>query len=280
MAAAREQATTPVSTYDYLDEDEPIRRQNFACVSFLSPEDVIEDRKMFIMKDFLSSFSVGMNDLVEHIRTKFPIAGEELDAIKQAHPTIFKQSEIGAELVTYASVHKEDLEKKFEAAHKFTTSVRGVKVRGAFNTREEAERHIKSLRARDPNFDIFLCEIGKWCPWDPCAEDVGYVDYKETHLNTLMKGYKSNIDNRDEAYEGDTRDRVQKVKDHAALNAPSTVIEEVADSAAAEAEAVSAVTETETDSAAVLTETDSVVTETETDSAAVETKAEPDSATA
>jgi hypothetical protein len=61
----------------------------------------------------------------------------------QAHPTIFKSSEIGTELSTYASVHKDALEKKFEEAHDFSTSVRGIKVRGAFNTREEAERHIR-----------------------------------------------------------------------------------------------------------------------------------------
>jgi hypothetical protein len=226
MATAREQATTPVSTYDYLDEDEPIRRQNFACVSFLSPEDVIEDRKLFIMKDFLTSFSGGMKDLMEHLRKKFPSEVEEIDAVMQAHPTIFKSSEIGTELSTYASVHKDALEKKFEEAHDFSTSVRGIKVRGAFNTREEAERHIKGLRQQDPNFDIFICEIGKWCPWNPCAEDIAEVDYTETHLNTLMKGYKSNIDDRDDAYKGETRDRVQRVKEHANLNAPATIVEE------------------------------------------------------
>jgi hypothetical protein len=63
----------------------------------------------------------------------------------------------------------------------------GVSRSGAFNTREEAERHIKGLRQQDPNFDIFICEIGKWCPWNPCAEDIAEVDYTETHLNTLMK---------------------------------------------------------------------------------------------
>jgi hypothetical protein len=66
-----------VSTYDYLDEDEPIRRQNFACVFSLS-EDVIEDRKLFIMKDFLTSFSGGMKDLMEHLRKKFLVKSKRL----------------------------------------------------------------------------------------------------------------------------------------------------------------------------------------------------------
>jgi hypothetical protein len=45
----------------------------------------------------------------------------------QAHPTIFKSSEIGTELSTYASVHKDALEKKFEEAHDFRASVSKVR---------------------------------------------------------------------------------------------------------------------------------------------------------
>jgi hypothetical protein len=105
-----------------------------------------------------------MKDLMEHLRKKFPSEVEEIDAVMQAHPTIFKSSEIGTELSTYASVHKDALEKKFEEAHDFSTSVRGIRS-GSIQHREEAERHIKGLRQQDPNFDIFICEIGKWCPW-------------------------------------------------------------------------------------------------------------------
>lgn len=255
MATAREQATTPVSTYDYLDEDAPIRRQNFACISFLSPEDVIEERKMFIMKDFLFSFSSSMTTMMDHLRTKFPTEGEEIDAIMQAHPTIFKPSEIGAELVTYSSINKDALEKKFEEAHQFTTSVRGVKVRGVFDTRDEAEKHIKRLKKSDPNFDIFMCEVGKWCPWAPCAEDIADVEYNVTHLNTLMQGYKSNMDDRDEAYEEDTRERVKRVQANAKLNlkkiaeeesAVQTVSEEIVTESADHQEVVETVPEPDT----------------------------------
>jgi hypothetical protein len=42
------------------------------------------------MKDFLTSFSGGMKDLMEHLRKKFEV--EEIDAVMQAHPTIFKSS--------------------------------------------------------------------------------------------------------------------------------------------------------------------------------------------
>jgi hypothetical protein len=75
MATAREQATT-VSTYDYLDE--PILQAEFCMCIFSLSEDVIEDRKLFIMKDFLTSFSGGMKDLMEHLRKKFLVKSKRL----------------------------------------------------------------------------------------------------------------------------------------------------------------------------------------------------------
>ena len=34
---------TSVADCDYLEEDPPIRGQNYACVSFLSPEKILDD---------------------------------------------------------------------------------------------------------------------------------------------------------------------------------------------------------------------------------------------
>jgi hypothetical protein len=48
----------------------------------------------------------------------------------------------------------------------------------------------------------------------PCAEDIADVEYNVTHLNTLA-GYKSNMDDRDEAYEEDTREWVKRVQANA-----------------------------------------------------------------
>ena len=40
---------------DYLDVDQPINGQNYCCISFLSPESVIEDKNAFIVSKFLQS---------------------------------------------------------------------------------------------------------------------------------------------------------------------------------------------------------------------------------
>jgi hypothetical protein len=53
------QNPTLVSTkeVDYLDEDKPIRGQNFVLVSFISPEDVIVNKEAYIFTKFTEKFS-------------------------------------------------------------------------------------------------------------------------------------------------------------------------------------------------------------------------------
>ena len=68
----------------------------------------------------------------------------------------------------------------------------GVKIRGAFNSREEAASHAKRLQKEDATFDIYVVDMYKWLliPPDPTAiEDVHYTNEK---LEALMSGYKEN----------------------------------------------------------------------------------------
>ncbi len=68
----------------------------------------------------------------------------------------------------------------------------GIKIRGAFNSREEAASHAKRLQKEDATFDIYVVDMYKWLliPPDPTAiEDVHYTNEK---LDTLMSGYKEN----------------------------------------------------------------------------------------
>jgi len=51
-----ENNVVPVSEMDYLEEDAPIRGQNFACVSFISPEKVLDDKKVFAFTKFTQNF--------------------------------------------------------------------------------------------------------------------------------------------------------------------------------------------------------------------------------
>lgn len=68
--------------------------------------------------------------------------------------------------------------------------VRGVKVRGVFATREEAENQSRYLRDKiDANFDIYVGDVGKWLPWDD-GDKTEDEEYKEKELNDLMRSYR------------------------------------------------------------------------------------------
>ena len=68
----------------------------------------------------------------------------------------------------------------------------GIKIRGAFNSRDEAAAHAKRLQKEDATFDIYVVDMYKWLliPPDPVKiEDAHYADAK---LEELMTGYREN----------------------------------------------------------------------------------------
>jgi hypothetical protein len=68
----------------------------------------------------------------------------------------------------------------------------GIKIRGAFATRDEAANHAKRLQKEDATFDIYVVDMYKWLliPPDPTKiEDVHYTNEK---LEEIMSGYKEN----------------------------------------------------------------------------------------
>ncbi|QKF93896.1 hypothetical protein QKU48_gp0438 [Fadolivirus algeromassiliense] len=73
-------------------------------------------------------------------------------------------------------------------------SVRGLKIRGVYGTRQEADKRAEELQKLDPDFHVFVGELGKWLPWDPDPNDVKDQVYQEKELNDLMKGYKENME--------------------------------------------------------------------------------------
>ena len=48
-------------TEDYLEADREIRGQNYVCLSFISPENVLKNKQMFLVNKFLQSISSEYN---------------------------------------------------------------------------------------------------------------------------------------------------------------------------------------------------------------------------
>jgi hypothetical protein len=85
----------------------------------------------------------------------------------------------------------------------------GIKIRGAFNSREEAASHAKRLQKEDATFDIYVVDMYKWLliPPDPTAiDDVHYTNEK---LEALMSGYKENQQMAAKMFEERKRDMME-----------------------------------------------------------------------
>lgn len=85
----------------------------------------------------------------------------------------------------------------------------GMKIRGCFGTKDEAQRHVRRLQQTDRVMDIYLVDMYKWLliPPDPTAiED---AEYQEQFLNDLIRGYRENQELAKLKF-GDRKDAIQR----------------------------------------------------------------------
>ena len=173
---------------DYLEVDTPIPGQQWACISFLSPEKVLVKKEQFVMKKFIKS--------LVNTEGNITINADEFDT----------------KYDDYISLNTEEIEADFHKESGFQTSMRGVKIRGVYNTYDEATQRAKILQSSDRDFHVFVGQVGYWLPWDPNADNIAEQEYMEKELNELMRNYKSNQLQRDMFYQN----QVDEQKKHAA----------------------------------------------------------------
>ena len=63
----------------------------------------------------------------------------------------------------------------------------GVKIRGVFETVDEANIQAKKLAKIDPLFDVFLVELYKWLPVPPNKDMIENQEYQDEVLNGIVK---------------------------------------------------------------------------------------------
>jgi hypothetical protein len=68
----------------------------------------------------------------------------------------------------------------------------GIKIRGAFATRDEAASHAKRLQKEDSTFDIYVVDMYKWLLIPPDPLKIDDVHYTNEKLEEIMSGYKQN----------------------------------------------------------------------------------------
>ena len=171
---------------DYLEVDDPINGQSYVCLSFVSPENMIQNKEAFKTAKFLQSIAKEKEKDFKYFYNQY-------------NDFMYK--------------HHDSIQRDFDKDNKMKTNIRGVKVRGVFQTEEEARRKAKSLQSKDTSFNVFIGPVGYWLPWDPCADNVAEEEFMNDQLNEMIKKYKENEINKDKLYEDDKRDKIKRAED-------------------------------------------------------------------
>ena len=168
---------------DYLEVDKPIPGQNYVCISFVSPEKILQDKNDYFNKQFLKS-----------LNERFSVDNLE------------------SEYDTFINTNKDLLQKEFDSQNNGITSIRGLKIRGTYDTRREAEVRAKVLQRMDKSFHVYVGQVGYWLPWDPDPDNIVNQEYGEKELNNLVKSYKDNESERDIYYQEQLNKRKEEIK--------------------------------------------------------------------
>lgn len=239
---------------DHLNTDPPIPGQTYVAVSFLNPKRILVQKEDWLISKWLQKLREDINYLADGIRKIAEEASNEniknqIEYIVRNNEHIFGPAQrielleegenaevlkgnektsrsIHEEFQAWKDIHERDLEKEFKSIFgENETSVLGFKVRGVYETVEEAQKRIKKLQEHDENmYDIFLTEMGKWAPWDPSpVAEGGHVEYTEDKLNKIAEVHK---DLRKDESMRISRERENARKELEKLNIQKETIEE------------------------------------------------------
>ena len=85
-----------------------------------------------------------------------------------------------------------------------------MKVRGCYDSYEDAKKRADFLRGIDSNVNVYVGEVGKWLPFDDDPEHAKDHDYQNKRLNEMMKGYLENQEKAKEFHEQRKNDMIMK----------------------------------------------------------------------
>lgn len=186
---------------DFLEVDPKIPGQNYVCLSFVSPEKFLKQKENYFMCKFMENFFNTDDLLTTEVREK--MLKKEYKFTYENINELYKDWKFGK---------TETLEHDFYELSEFNTTMRTLKVRGVYDTQKEASVRAQVLRKKDPSFNVFVGQVGYWLPWDPEPNAVQEQEYQEGMLNDLVKKYNENLDNRDDMFEQEKKDKIERAR--------------------------------------------------------------------
>ena len=234
---------------DYLKEDPPMPGQDWAVVSFISPNDKVLLKQLHYVNQFMVSdinktigaqamqmakfIGVKMRGQIEDVLDKLSNSLDDDD--KRVHEILKKkyeqlqidedefvhecrrkyeldEEEMMDKYKMYVVENRLEMDKQFDEAHDHVTSVRGFKVRGNFQRLADARERAKMLRDDvEQAIHAFVVPVGRWFPVDMDADEAQDQEHMLSELNNFMGKYHQNIQNKNANF----RQREQSLKENA-----------------------------------------------------------------
>jgi hypothetical protein len=218
---------TPEVDDSALKVDDKIPGQEYCCVSFINPEDVVvrKDQWKFYKyhQNVIKTYRDIFTTLTDKVLEKDDISPADVADLQERMGRVFtaNESEFGkwTDLIKdYEFKHGERDDAEFDAQNNYQTSIRGMKIRGTYGTLKEAKVRAAVLQKIDPRFHIYVLPVGYWCPSNPDPNKLSLADqeYANSELNTLMKAYNENEVKKDMFYEEQTRQRIKEEQEQTA----------------------------------------------------------------
>ena len=212
---------------DYLDQDDPLRGQSYACISFISPEDVLKSKEAYFVSAYLKENILKNSELYDGLMSLFPEKKNELMSIKEQYGSCFNTASIDEDYKSFKLDNDTQISEQFSKENNFQTSVRGIKIRGTYDSLNEAQSRAEILKRKDNNLhNIYIASVGCWCPWSANPDEITDAEYTETQLNTLMREYKKNTTSKEEFYQERKKELIERTKEETEIKKKANLVQE------------------------------------------------------
>lgn len=217
-------ADSAVEKIDYLEEDPPIRSQRYALLSLVLPHSMVQKRELFYVTEFLKktceNLEIDTRESLKKICQKLEITEEQtddfiesFDLYERMKMTKHRINDLLEDFEVFKQQNTDGLDTKFADENSNVTSIAGIKIRGVYGTESEARMRAKTLQRNDPEFNVFLADVGKWLPIAPSIEyQIENEEYLDGQLQQLMEGYKTNLRMKDEFYAQQKREKMEAAR--------------------------------------------------------------------
>ena len=241
-----------------------VDKQKWAVISFISPNDLIKkkfvfDSARFLYHDINKQLVDMSTHLVSFINNEFSklidskineltekkdkILVESLKDIKNnlkldeeyENSMVLRQykldeNDISDRFESYCLTNHKNLEQEFSKNNNNQTSLRGVKIRGSFETLEEARNRANYVRNNiEQHIHAYVIPVGVWVPWDPNPDVAQDQEYMLDELNNLMGQYKENVESVKEVFDRRKTELIDKTNEENNKRIKENIVNRIAD---------------------------------------------------